>query len=324
VLDLSTQKPFLPSSRSFPYVAASTLLLLFAALTASAQQLDHEKSFDSAPFVVTGVCETDVFGFGRSIIVRGTIKHGAMSFGGDVIVEGAVDGDVAAIGGSVVQQKGSRIGGDVLVIGGSFLHDENASSRGSGSTTVMIAGYEQELRRIMRDPASLLTARWSLAYFGQRLLSILFWLIVSLALTAVTPGAVSRAVARLQLTNLRVAVIGFLSAVVIFVGVPIALKFLPTPVSVLIMITAVLLLLVAFLFGRVVIHAATGRWLQRLTLAEGKHSESMALLAGAAFWTLLLSLPYIWPLIVCGLMVTSLGLALTARYPMAWKRGEPT
>jgi hypothetical protein len=159
-------------------------------------------------------------------------------------------------------------------------------------------------------------------YLGQRVLSILFWCIVSLALTAASPGAVSRAVARLQLTNLRVAAIGLVSSILIFIGVPVALKFLPTPLSVLVMITAVLLILVAFLFGRVAIHAATGRWIQRVLMSEGRRSESIALLIGSAFWTAILSLPFVWPLVVGGLMVTSLGLALTARYRVAWKREQ--
>lgn len=296
--------------------------LLLLASTAKAQPLTFEPD-DREPYVVDGITETDVFGIGRSIVVRGTVKRGAMAFGGDVIVEGNVDGDVAAIGGSVKQKEGSRIGGDVLVIGGAYQHEKAVPDRGPASTTVMIAGYEQELRNIMRDPTSLLTARWSLAYLGQRMLSVLFWFIVSLAFTAATPGAVGRAVARLQLTNLRVAVIGLLSSIVIFLGVPVALKVLPTPISVLVMITAVLLILVAFLFGRVVIHAATGRWLQRILLAEGRQSESMALLLGVTFWTAILSLPYMWPLVVAGLMVTSLGLALTARYRIVWKREQP-
>jgi hypothetical protein len=111
-----------------------------------------------------------------------------------------------------------------------------------------------------------------------------------------------------------------LSSVIVFVGIPFVLKVLPTPISVLVMIMSLLLLLVALLFGRVVIHAATGQWLQRRLCPEGRRSESMALFFGAAFWTLMLSLPYIWPVIVAGLVIASLGLALTARYRVTWKR----
>jgi hypothetical protein len=80
------------------------------------------------------------------------------------------------------------------------------------------------------------------------------------------------------------------------------------------------LLVVAYLFGRVVIHAATGRWLQRQFFKPEKHSESITLLIGAGFWAIVLSLPYIWPFVVAGLLVASLGLSLTARHRLNWKR----
>ena len=74
-----------------------------------------------------------------------------------------------------------------------------------------------------------------------------------------------------------------------------------------------------YLFGRVAIHAATGRWLQRVLLAEHHRSESVALLLGTVFWVVVLSLPYVWVLGVAGLLVVSLGLALTARYRLGWR-----
>ena len=79
-------------------------------------------------------------------------------------------------------------------------------------------------------------------------------------------------------------------------------------------------LVVSYVFGRVVIHAATGRWLQRLLLAEKNRSETVALFLGALFWSVVLALPYVWPLLVAGLVVASLGLALTARSRVGWKR----
>ena len=250
------------------------------------------------------------------------MKKGVIAFGGDVTVDGRVEGDVASVGGSVIQHEGSYIGGDVWVFGGAYHHGKSAPGRNPESTTIMYAGYEQELRALMRDPSTLLMPRWSLAYLGQRLLAVLFWFIASLALTAVTPGAVGRAVARLQLTSLRVAVIGFTGSIVCSFGVLACLRVLPTLVSAFVGVMALLLLIVAYLFGRVVIHAATGRWLQHRFLPEGKRSESAALLLGAGVWAVFLSLPYVWPLVVAGLLVTSLGLALTARYRLGWKRTQ--
>ncbi|MBA3806690.1 MAG: hypothetical protein H0X14_13385, partial [Acidobacteria bacterium] len=225
-------------------MAVAISLVVLAVIAAHAQGapvVGAPPAGDSvAPLVIEGLESGDVFGLGRSVEIRGHVEHGAISFGGDVIVVGRVEGDVATIGGSVIQREGSFIGGDVIVIGGAYHHGKRAPGRNPSSTTLMIAGYEQELREVMRDPSTLLTPRWSLLYVGMRILAVLFWFIVSLALTAATPGAVSRAAARLQLTNVRVAVIGFLSAIVVAFGVPLSLRVLPTMVSVLVVITAVL------------------------------------------------------------------------------------
>ena len=274
--------------------------------------------------IIEGDYARDVFGMGRTVVVRGAVRHGVMAFGGDVVVEGRVEGDVAALGGSVFQREGSYIGGDVWVFGGAYHHGKGAPARNPSSSTVMYAGYEQELREATRNPASVLAPRWSLPSLGVRVLSVLFWFIVSLALTAATPGAISRAAARLQLTSLRVALIGVVGALVIGFGVPVSLHVLPPAVGVFVGAMASLLLVVAYLFGRVAIHAATGRWLQRLLLNERSRSESVALLLGAIFWTLVLSLPYVWALAAAALVVTSLGLALTARYRLGWKSPAKT
>jgi hypothetical protein len=274
---------------------------------------------EQAPLVVEGDTCHDVISFGRTVIIRGEIKHGVVALGGDVIVEGRVEQDVGTVGGSVMQRDGSYIGGDVWVFGGTYHHGKDAPGRNPASATIMYAGYEDELRNLLRNPTSLLTPHWTLAALGLRVLAVLFWFIISLALTAATPGAISRAATRLRLTSLRVAVIGLLGAVVIGFGVPAVSLVLPPVVSVLVGANALLLLIVAYLFGRVAIHAATGRWLQRALLKEQNRSESVALLLGTVFWVVVLSLPYVWVLGVAGLLVTSLGLALTARYRIGWR-----
>jgi len=270
--------------------------------------------------VISGVVDNIVIGTGDTIRITGTVKQGAIAFGSDVIVEGSVEGDVAAIGGSVIQSAGAKITGDVIVIGGTYQHVDNVPQRDSAAMTMMVAGYQQELRSIIRTPSQLLRPSWSPGYLGSRLLSILFWFIVSLALTAALPGAISRGVTRIQLTSLRVALIGFVGSVVITAGVEACLWALPQPVSVLVLMMGLLLMLLALLFGRVVLAAATGKWLQRKYIPIGKHSESVALLLGTTFWVLLTSLPYVWPLVVAMMLVISFGLSLTARYRVGWQR----
>jgi len=185
---------------------------------------------------------------------------------------------------------------------------------------MMYAGYQQELREIMRNPLGLLSPRWTPGYIGTRILVVLFWFVICLAVTAAMPGTVSRGVARLQLTSLRVAIIGVVGVIVLCGGVPLALWLLPETLSVLVGLLALLLLVVAGLLGRVILYAATGRWLQRKYVPIGRHSEAVALLLGTVFWVILTSLPYVWPFIVSLVLVISLGLALTARYRVGWHR----
>jgi hypothetical protein len=241
-----------------------------------------------------------------------------MSFGGDVIVEGVVEGDVAAIGGDVIQRAGSRIGGDVIVLGGTY-RTEDTPNRKPEAMTIMYAGYQQELREMMRNPSGIFAPRWTPSYFGTRFLVVLFWFIVSLALTAAMPGTISRGVARLQLNTLRVATIGVIGVVVLFLGVLLTLWIMPEPIRVLVGLMALLLWIVASLFGRVILYAATGRWLQRKYVPVGKSSEAVALLLGTSFWVLLTSLPYVWPFMAGFILILSFGLALTARYRVGWK-----
>ena len=301
-----------------PFAILCALLCAGVAVCARQQAtLSPEK--DPTTIIIEGESSKDVFGLGRSVIVRGRVKHGVMAFGGDVVVEGRVEGDVGVIGGTITQRENSYIGGDVLVIGGAYHHGKTAPGRDPETQTIMFAGYEEELRELGRNPASVLEPKWTVRSFGLRVLSILFWFIVSLGLTAATPGAISRAATRLQLTSLRVASIGFVAAIVLGFGVPVALHLLPPVLGLFVGALSILLLLVAYLFGRVAIHAATGRWLQRLLLREEQRSESIALLLGATFWAVVLSLPYLWALAVASLVVTSLGLALTVRYRIGWK-----
>lgn len=288
------------------------LLLVGAASAVSAQSADEKV------IVVQGTNEGTVFGVGNSLRITGTVKKGAMSFGADVIVEGVVEGDVATIGGSVIQKSGARIGGDVIVVGGTYTAEDTPAQRRPAAMTMMYAGYQQELRDMMRNPTGLFSPHWTPIYFGTRLLVVLFWFLVSLAFTAAMPGTISRGVVRLQLTSLRVAAIGLIGVVVLFGFVLLCLLFMPEPVRVLVGLLAILLWLVAALFGRVILYAATGRWIQRKYAPIGKNSEAVALLLGTSFWVLLTSLPYVWPFMATFILIISFGLALTARYRVGW------
>ena len=303
------------------YRLCTLLLLLLLTVVASRAQATGESLVgDKSAQVVEGVITSNVYGMGKSLRINGTVREGAIAFGGDVIVQGTVEGDVAAIGGSGIQLEGARIGGDVIVVGGTYHHLDKTPNRKQARVTIMYAGYEEELRDMMRNPTGLLAPRWSPTYVGLRLLSVLFWFVVSLAVTAAMPGAVSRGMTRLQLTSVRVAVIGFIGALVVGMSVEACLFVLPTPFSAFVGMMALLFIFIAGVFGRVVLYAATGRWLQRHWRPLSSNSESVALLLGTVVWVTLTSLPYVWPFFVAAILVLSFGLALTAGRRSAWKK----
>src|SRR5256885_6526201 len=152
------------------FIATAAVFILVVA--AAAQPAPGEHPGDPQARVIDGVSNTTVFGMGQSIRITGTVKEGAIAFGGDVIVEGSVDGDVAAIGGSVVQRENARIGGDVIVLGGIYHHGKAAPDRDPKSVTIMYAGYEDQLRQVMRDPFSLLHPQLSAVFLGTRFLAV--------------------------------------------------------------------------------------------------------------------------------------------------------
>jgi hypothetical protein len=296
------------------------LVVLQSAFSAFGQQTAINPPDESSAVIIAENADSDVFGFGKTVIVRGTVKKGVMAFGGDIVVEGRVEGDVATIGGSVYQRSNSYIGGDVVIIGGAYNHGKTAPGRNPESQTVMYAGYENELREAMQNPASLAAPDFSAWYFVQRILAVLFWFIVSLVLTTISPGAVSRAITRLNLSGLRIAVVGALVMLFSTLIVGFGLGALPTPIGILASAMITVLLFLAYTFGRVVVQAATGKYIYKRLFGEHrKRSESTSLLLGTCFWVFVLSLPYLWAFAFIGLIIVSLGLVLTAQRPFDWR-----
>ena len=276
----------------------------------------------SQPAENTIVAEgVEVYSFGKTVIIPKSAK-GVLVFGNDVIVEGNVEGDVATIGGNVIQKQDAVIGGDVIIFGGAYKHERAEPLRGAGKESIVIGGFEEELRDLARNPAQILSPQLTPAFLVQRLLAILFWFVLSLAVTTIGPGAVSRSVARFQLSVSKIAGIGLIGFLTFVFGVVSSLKFLPNYMGAVVSLMAVVLLILAYVFGRVTLQVSAGKWLQKQLLPERAHSESAALLIGSLAWTILLSLPYIWTFSLFFLFIASLGIILTARSTNGWQKPD--
>jgi hypothetical protein len=149
-------------------------------------------------------CETDVdcYCYGKNVLVEKGIKaKSVMVFGGDVTIEGEVEEDVGTISGSIIQKENGFIGGDVLVLGGTYTHEKKDPLRNKDKQSVVMDIFEDELRSIVQNPIQLFAPQFTWAFLAQRLLSTLFWFVVSLAFTTIAPGAISRAVTRFHLST---------------------------------------------------------------------------------------------------------------------------
>jgi hypothetical protein len=293
------------------------VFILFAAFALYAQT--NIPKVDEETVTVGDSPEQQIISFGKKVIIEKHAKE-VFSFGGDIIIEGKVDGDVAAIGGNIIQKDGAFIGGDVIVFGGAYRAESSQPLRSEGKQTVMIAMFEEQLRSFGQNPAQILSPSLSWSFLAQRILSILFWFIISLALTTISPGAISRAVARFQLSTLKVFAIGFFGFWVTIIGVVAGLNFLPDYLSTIISLMALILLILGYVFGRVALQMSLGKIIQKRLFRENKQSETVALLIGVVVWSIFLSVPYLWVVALMTLFSASIGLVLTARTSTNWQK----
>ncbi len=311
---------------SLPHLYAVMLLILLQVFSLFAQENVSSSAIAAAPqasantITIDEVKDAQIFAFGKNVVIKKEAGD-VLVWGGDITIEGRIEGDVAAFGGSIIQKEGAFIGGDVIIFGGTYRHESSVPLRIAGKETIMYAGGEESLRNLTQNPVHIFAPEWSWSFLAQRFLSTLFWFIISLALTTIAPGAVSRSVARFQLSTLKVVAIGCLGLMTTIFGVIIGLKFLPTYLSAIISLMAIVMLILAYVFGRVTLQVSAGKWLQKRLWSENKHSESATLLIGAFVWTMLLSVPYVWIAALFLLFAASIGIVLTtARGADNWQK----
>jgi len=276
-------------------------------------------SDDETTFDIGDVPDQGIYVFGRKVNVKKRAK-GVLTIGGDVTIEGRVEGDVATIGGNIIQKESGYIGGDVIVFGGSYKPESSTPLRGPESQTVIMGLFEDTIRDMAQNPIQILSPSFSLAFLAQRLVLALLWFIISMVVTTVAPGAISRGASRLQLAPLKVCAIGaaaFTAAFIVIVGGVLAL---PELLSLTIGAMGLMLLVLGYLYGRVTLQVSLGRQIQRRFFPKNNRSETLATLAGVLAWTLILSLPFIWPLALFAIFAVGIGLILTARTAPEWRK----
>lgn len=293
-------------------------ILLVAVLHAVAAGIfaspEISTSDDQKTVIVNDAPEQEVYVIGKSVVVRKAAK-GVLAVGGDVTIEGRIEGDVATVGGNVLQKDGAYVGGDIIVFGGTYKTETQNAPREPGKETVTFGVFEEDLRSFGQDPTQLFSPSLSLSFFAQRIVVALFWFVVTLVISTLAPGAVSRAVVRIQLSWLKVCALGAAAFIFIMSAMIFGTLALPNYLGATLGLMGILLLVLGFVFGRVALQVSVGKIIQRQFLGENSRSETVAILAGVLAWTVLLSLPYLWLAALFSVFAFGIGLVLTGRSP---------
>jgi hypothetical protein len=311
----NTNIELLPASVARLFLALCILLLLCLASFAHPEISTTE---DQTTVIVNDAPEQDVYVIGKSVIVKKQAK-GVLAVGGDVTVEGRILGDVATIGGNIIQKDGAYIGGDVIVFGGAYKPESQDPLREPNKETVMFGVFEEELRNFGQNPSQIFSPSLSLGFLTQRLLLALFWFVISIVLTTIAPGAVSRAVARIHLRSLKVCALGGAALILVSSLIVGGVVLLPNYISATLAFMGMMLLVVGYMFGRVSLQLSFGKYIQKHFLPESSRSETLAVLLGVIVWTFLLSLPYVWLIGLFVIFAVGIGLIVTGWAPAKWQ-----
>ena len=307
-----------PALRDIAQLAVLAVVVNVLCATALAIHPEISISEDQTTLIVNDAPEQDVISFGKNVVVERRAK-GVLAIGGDVTINGRIEGDVATVGGNIIQKEDAYIGGSVIVFGGAYKPESPNPLREPGTETMIMGVFEDELRSFGQDPSQIFSPAFSLGFLAQRLVVALCWFVITLLFTTIAPGAVGRAVARIQLSWLKTCALGA-AALLLIAGLMIGgTLLLPNYLGATLAIMCTLLLLLAFVFGRISLQVSVGKLVQKNFLSENNRSETLAILIGVLFWTLLLSLPYIWLIALFVVFTMGIGLILTGRVSTKWQ-----
>ncbi|CAN5466265.1 hypothetical protein BH10ACI2_BH10ACI2_16910 [soil metagenome] len=315
ILETALRRPLIPHG------LAEFLLLICCFQILGLAVFAHPEittSDDDLTVTVNDAPEQDVIVIGKTLIIKQRAKS-ALAIGGDVIVEGRVEGDVGTIGGKIVQNENAYIGGDIIVIGGAYRPESQNPFRVPGKETIIFGVFEEELRNFAQNPSQLFSPTFSLGFLAQRLLVALLWFVVSLVFTTIAPGAVSRAVARIQLSPLKLCAIGAGAFLALTGLIVVGAVGLPNSLGATLALMGSLILILGYVFGRVALQVSLGKLFQKHFLSEKNRSETLAILIGVLIWTVLLSMPYLWIIALFTVFTFGIGLVLTGRSTPRWQ-----
>jgi len=209
--------------------------------------------------------KNDVVQMGEDIVIdRGEHVLGhVFAMGGSVTVRGIVDEDVLAMGGDVILEEGAQVRGDAVSIGGQVQKAPGASVLGS---SVSVGNFPRGMAGI-----GVLNFVGHGVDVAQKVIGILFSMIIAWVVVSLTRERTRRVVARIEHQPLAMIGWGALgvfaiapaAVAVALAAVLLVVTIIGIPVAVLLLLGYSLAVVMLLFWGSIVGATAVGGWLVR-------------------------------------------------------------
>lgn len=205
------------------------------------------------------VARSQVVALGRDLVIDGEALADVATVDGSVRISGRVEGDVIVLGGEALLLPTAYVVGDVFVLGGTLTAREGARIDGRA---VSHATFHSAWLTLLEGPA-LGDAATSGVVVGAKLALLAAWLVLGLALLAMSGREIRRTSENVRAEPFRSFFVGLTGVLAMFLTALLFSAFAAVVVGLPLLVLVVLAALLLKLWGMVAVFHATGSWVGR-------------------------------------------------------------
>jgi len=264
-------------------------LLALALLALGAAPARAEEAAPSALRLAAGsFARHQIVAVGRDVVIEGEALAGVTALDGDARVAGVITGDLTVLGGDAHLASSAVVRGDVFVLGGEL---EVAAGARLEGRAVAYPTLSRAWLTLLEGPSLGLSATSPLV-FAAKLALAAAWLALTVLLMATGGRAVASTAEEVRAEPLACFSAGLVAVLAVVVSAIFLSAFLPTLISVPLVVLAVLAALIAKLWGMVAVFQSLGT--AALRVATRRRVLALhAAVAGLVLLALVKLVPYL-------------------------------
>ena len=250
-----------------------------------------------------------VVALGRDLRVEGRALSDVAALDGSIHVSGSVAGDVIVLGGEALLESTAHVEGDVFVLGGTMTASPGARIDGR---SVAHPTFSSAWLTLLEGP-SLGPSPFSTVIVGAKLALLAAWLLLTLALLAVSGREVRRTSEEAAQEPLLCFLTGLTGVLAMFLTALFFSSFAAVVVGVPLLVLVVVLALLLKLFGMVAAFHAFGGWLAG-RFGKNRPTPLSAAVMGLVVLGTIKLLPWIGVLVWTVATIIGIGAALRTKF----------